>query len=139
RQIEVGNKAFFYGMKRIVSLLILTSMMLHSASRLGILSRLYEERHSIALTVGLIAEIPIASCSSDYDFNTSLDVQYDDETTPTRALAQAHEINLFVPAGGLTRTLEASAHLMGVTIGSRYQPMAVQNPSLDIFQPPRIS
>lgn len=126
-------------MKRIISLLILTSMMLHSASRLGILSHLYEERHSIALTVGLIAEIPIASCSSDYDFSTGLSVQYEDENTPARTLAQAHEINLFLPVGSLARTLEAHPHLMGLLAGSAYTAMAVQDPSLDIFQPPRIS
>jgi hypothetical protein len=126
-------------MKRIISLLILTSMMLHSASRLGLLSRLYEERHSIALTVGLIAEIPIASCSSDYDFNTGLHVQYDDENSPARALVQAHEINLFLPADGLARTLEANPHLMGLLSSSPYTPMAIQDPSLDIFQPPRLS
>lgn len=126
-------------MRRIVSLLILASMMLHSASRLGILSRLYEERHSIALAVGLITEIPIAQCGSDYDFHTGLTVQYDDQKTTAGTLAQAHEINLFLPVSGLVRTLEANPHVMGLLNATPYNVMAVQDPSLDIFQPPRIS
>lgn len=126
-------------MKRTVSLLILTSMMLHSASRLGILSRLYEERHQIALSVGLISEIPIASCSSDYDFNTALNVQFDDEKSPLGVLAQAQEINLFLPATGPVRTLAAQPHPIASLAWSTYVVMTVQDPSLDIFQPPRIS
>lgn len=126
-------------MNKIVSLLILSSMMLHSASRLGVLSRLYEERHSIALTVGLLAEVPIASCSGDYDFDTGLHVQYDDETVPVRALAQAQEINLCLPASGPARALGASPQLVGLLAVSPYLAMSLQDPSLDIFQPPRIS
>lgn len=73
-------------------------MMLHSASRLGVLSYLYQQRHDIAYAVGLIAEIPIAMCNSDYDFGSGLVIvsaNGSDHSLPPQSL-QAREIQLFV-------------------------------------------
>jgi hypothetical protein len=83
-------------MKRIVSLIILVSMMLHCASRLGVISYLYQQRHQIAYQVGLIAEIPIALCDSDHDFSGELKIQHhdNDEKLPA-TFTQAPEIQLF--------------------------------------------
>ncbi len=82
-------------MRKVVGLVILTSMMVHSAGRFGALSFLYEKRQAIAYSIGLIAEIPIAMCSSDYDFGKGLKLEEfsSDHTMP--AFMQAHEINLF--------------------------------------------
>jgi hypothetical protein len=55
-----------------ICLVIIASMMTHCAARLGVLSYLYEKRHHIALSVGLISETPIALCSHDYDFGNGL-------------------------------------------------------------------
>ena len=84
-------------MKRILVALILFSMVLHSASRLGVLSYLYQQRREIAYAVGIIAEIPIAMCSSDYDLNSGLSIVSADKSdlsTPP-ALIEAKEIQLF--------------------------------------------
>lgn len=53
-------------MKRFITIAILVTMTLHCASRLGVLSYLYENRHEIAYHAGLIAEIPIAMCTEDH-------------------------------------------------------------------------
>ncbi|AYB29130.1 hypothetical protein D4L85_00380 [Chryseolinea soli] len=83
-------------MRRAVILVILCSMMLHCASRVGFLSYLYSQRHEIAYRLGLIAEIPIALCSSDYDFNDGLTVHSNDEDGASqRTLPIALEIKLF--------------------------------------------
>src|SRR6185436_13620850 len=86
-------------MRRTLALLILFSMILHCASRLGVLSYLYENRNHIASTVGLISEVPIAICSSNYDFNDGLHIQHTD-TDPSFPVSflTAHEITLFSQA-----------------------------------------
>ena len=84
-------------MKRIFVAVILFSMVLHSASRLGVLSYVYSQRHEIAYAIGLIAEIPIAMCSSDYHFNsgfTVVNADHSDLSTPP-VLIEAKEIQLF--------------------------------------------
>jgi hypothetical protein len=84
--------------RRGVVFLILTSMMLHYASRMNFLSYLYEQRHSIAYQIRLIAEIPIAICSSDYDFSKSLklDTHDDEKSSLPFTFSQGREITLFV-------------------------------------------
>ena len=74
-------------------------MILHCASRFGALSFLYENRHSIAYSIGLITEIPIAMCNSDYDFEKGLMVEASDPDDRMPNFAQAHEINLFYVQG----------------------------------------
>ena len=83
--------------RKSLSIVILVSMTLHCAARLGTLSFLYEQRHHIGYTVGLIAEIPIAMCTSNYDFDSSLKIESADSTdTAPAAFIQAQEISLFL-------------------------------------------
>ena len=70
-------------------------MTLHCASRLGFLDQLYKNRHKIAYTMGLIAEIPIAMCNRDYDFNDALVIEIDDNESLLYGFLSANEINLF--------------------------------------------
>lgn len=95
-------------MKRAVCLLILVSMMLHCASRLGFLTYLYQYRHNVAYSVGLIAEIPIALCSSDYDDGKGLTIQQHEQSEKSlpATLVQAHEINLYFERILFTTTLQ---------------------------------
>lgn len=84
-------------MRRAIALLILVSMTLHCASRLGVLSYVYENRHAVAFNLGLIKEVPIAVCSSDYEGDKTLVITTPDDTDkslPT-AISQAQEINLY--------------------------------------------
>lgn len=83
--------------KRLTILLILVSMFLHCASRIGVLSVIYKERHRIALSLGLIDEVPIALCNSDHDFDRGLIFQEtsDAEHSVPPLLSQAPEIQLF--------------------------------------------
>ena len=83
--------------RKSLSIVILLSMTLHCAARLGTLSFLYQQRHRIGYTIGLIAEIPIAMCTSAYDFDKSLKIEPGDstETTPVN-FAHVQDFNLFV-------------------------------------------
>jgi hypothetical protein len=75
-------------------------MMLHCACRLGVVDRVYKKRNEIAFSMGLIAEIPISICSSDYKTTHSFKQQSSDDEDALPALVFKTEfINLFfVPA-----------------------------------------
>ncbi len=72
-------------------------MVLHCASRTGLLTYIYQQRLQIAYSLGLINEIPIAVCSSDYDFRHEFIVHQTDENGPAshQSLPMASEIKLF--------------------------------------------
>jgi hypothetical protein len=71
-------------------------MILHCAGRLGLLTGIYQQRHQIAQALGLIAEIPIAMCNSEYSFNQELRIEIDDVNEESLPSAyQAREIILF--------------------------------------------
>ncbi|MBL0740680.1 hypothetical protein [Chryseolinea lacunae] len=84
-------------LRKVVIFLILTSMVLHCASRMNFLSYLYAQRQEIAFALGLIDEIPIAVCHHDYDFDKGLTiVTHDsDKSHLPPTLSQAREIILF--------------------------------------------
>ena len=122
-------------MKRILSIIILFSMVLHCASRLGILSQVYQKRHVIAYTVGLIGEIPIALCGSDYDPSDKLHIQSGDadEALPVNFI-QAQEINLFMISGELS--LVPDWLLIDERGLYRHHDGLYPSPSFSIFHPP---
>lgn len=124
-------------MKRILIFLILFSMTLHCASRLGILSHLHKNRHEIARALGLIKEIPIALCSeSDFANGATLLLpDHHDESIPT--FHQAPEIILFcVESVDFETRMYALHHRAGRTpfIVSRYMTERQQ-----IFHPPLVA
>ncbi len=114
-------------------------MMLHCASRLGVLSYLYQQRHAIAHTMGLIQEIPIALCNSDYDFNEGLSVQHidDSEGLPV-SIAHAHEITLFAPDNSAS-DIHTKGFFVETASETPYIATIFHSPYFQIFQPPRIS
>lgn len=123
--------------RRILATIILLSMVLHCASRLGILSYLYKNRNELAYVVGLVSEIPIAICSSDYDFNEGLHIQHADAqpSTPVSFLT-APEITLFyIPPFSVALHSNSMAEN---TAYPAYQELAYTTPLHSIFQPPRI-
>jgi hypothetical protein len=89
-------------MKKALALIILTSMMLHCASRLGLLDYLYQQRHQLAYHAGLISELPIAICSSDHHLTHDLVIihQDSDQHVPV-SLSHAAEIILFFESQAL--------------------------------------
>jgi hypothetical protein len=81
-------------------------MVLHCASRVGFLSYLYQQRQEIAYALGLITEIPIAMCSSDYDFNDDLVIHAPHhENSSGQTIPVALEITLFFSAITLSLTM----------------------------------
>ena len=124
-------------MKRAVSIIILVSMVLHCASRLGVISYLYSKRHDIAYSVGLIAEIPIAMCNSEYfPKQAPLVIKTPETTDESRPIQffQAHEILLFVEVRSdafRSEPFQIKTDHNTAFLQSRYTP-----PALSIFHPP---
>ena len=81
---------------RLLTGIVLLSMTLHCFSRIGFLSYLYQQRHEIAFAVGLIKEVPIAMCSSEYDPDSGLVIHQDGEHHSLPSTLRANEITLFV-------------------------------------------
>ncbi len=123
-------------MRRTVSLIILTSILLHGASRLGVLSHLYENRHRIAYAVGLIAEIPIALCSGDYDFSPGLKIQAQSDEHSAPPIFQAREIVFFLDMPFVS--VDYQTFLLSKMDYRPYQEIAYHTPPADLFHPPRI-
>jgi len=109
-------------------------MSLHCATRLGFISYLYQQHQEIAYRIGIIAEIPIAMCSSDYDFGKGLKIEnHDGQSLPPIAY-MAHEIILFTPAEFLIKLNKATLPVVSFEdtyCAQKYFPLC-----LDIFHPP---
>jgi hypothetical protein len=125
-------------MKRILSLVVLLSMLLHCSSRLGILSYVYKNRQEIAYSVGMISERPIAFCSSDYDGGRDLTIQqHDDGDHLPPAFAQAREINLFCHQ--IDFALQPSYTFTGHIHSPFIHPAPYPEPPSAIFHPPAVA
>ncbi|HEX5169994.1 MAG TPA: hypothetical protein VFW11_12540 [Cyclobacteriaceae bacterium] len=115
--------------------IILLSMVMHCTSRLGILSYLYQERHSIAYSLGLINEIPIAVCSSDHDFGRGLKFTHSDQSHSLPvSMTVAHEINLFLSWPSLN--LSPEFYQLPVNQFSSVSTQKYLSPHSAIFHPP---
>jgi len=124
-------------LKRLFVCLILTSMMLHCAGRLGILDGLYQQRHRVAYNLGLIAEIPIAICSGDYDFDDKLNFQSDDKDETRAPISyQSRDITLFLVNDDLNLNYESYILSTGVNVQHKENPYL--SPTRAIFQPPKL-
>ena len=72
-------------------------MALHCGCRLGFIDHLYDNRNEIAFTIGLITEIPIAMCNSDYDFGKKIGIKTNENShTLPATVTKASHINLFI-------------------------------------------
>lgn len=91
-------------MKRAVCLLVLFSMVLHCASRLGLVAYLYDHRHEIAFSMGWITSMPITICETEYftkdaPFRLVIPDNPADEQMPVQHF-QTREIVLFAVETG---------------------------------------
>lgn len=124
-------------MKKAVIYLVLFSLTLHCAERLGLLSYLYEQRHKIAFSVGLIEEIPISLCNSDYDFEKGLKIHAPVTDHSLPPIFAAREITLFwtdVNNGAVNHALA----LISTVANCPYTVSDYSDPEIPIFQPPRV-
>ncbi|HTF19003.1 MAG TPA: hypothetical protein VK658_13070 [Chryseolinea sp.] len=112
-------------------------MVLHNASRLGVISYLYQQRHEIAYAMGIIAEIPIAMCSHDFDFNQGLTIHenQDSDATVPPILAQAQEIHLFINAPW-DLVIDPRRPILSHELRTHFREDSYATPSLSIFHPP---
>lgn len=125
-------------MKRAVCLVILFSMVLHCASRLGLVAYLYDNRHDIAYGMGWITSIPITICETEYftkdaPFKVVIPEAHTDEQMPVQHF-QTREIVLFAEETGnsLLPVFSAASIIHNTaTFEPRYPA-----PILAIFHPP---
>ncbi len=113
--------------------------MAHCAGRLGLLSYLYQERHTIALTIGLIVEKPIATCSHEYNFNEEITIQDDGSENAPAHIPSAQEINLYFTNTNSEIIAQQDFPLIEVQLYRPYSEMVYISLLSEIFQPPRIS
>ncbi|MBX2897066.1 MAG: hypothetical protein KF763_16590 [Cyclobacteriaceae bacterium] len=93
--------------KRLTIAIILFSMVLHSASRLGVLSYVVANKASIAYSLGLLNEPPITSCSQDFYFADRFTISAVAEEKNVARLPVAIEIQLFFVE---TLTIKENTH-----------------------------
>jgi hypothetical protein len=121
--------------RKTLSILVLVSMVLHCAGRLGVLSLIYQNRHDLATAVGLVSEKPITTCKSDYfqlkGINLTQDENHDDAP-----VIVALEITLFYQSlADFSYSIPASKSLDANT---NYAPVYQHNFLLDVFHPPQV-
>ena len=83
--------------RRLIVYTILFSMALHCGCRLGFLDQLYQKRNEIAFTIGVMTQMPISICSSNYDFGKRLKVgtHESEHSSVPQSIIHIREINLF--------------------------------------------
>lgn len=121
--------------RRLVSVLIVVSLMAHFAARTGFLAFIYEQRHEIARLVGLADELPITECGSSYYDDHGLIIHTTDshESVPP-ALTKAPDINFFLK---MPDTLVPLHRKTCCTPGDHTLVRSYERPYPDPFQPPR--
>ena len=111
-------------------------MMLHCASRMNFLSYVFQQRHQIALVLGIIDEIPISTCHHAYEFDQGLKIITTDDQNSNipPVLSQAKEINLFCQEAffklNLDRKLSDTSH------ATTFCPRKYPTPEFSVFHPP---
>jgi len=112
-------------------------MVLHCAGRLGVLSHLYQHRHALAHSLGLIKELPIAMCSSDYHASLQLVFANADDANDSAVpvyFSPASEIHLFTPPQHENLHF-ISQNLKGTSFGFKPE-RHYQSPAAELFKPP---
>jgi hypothetical protein len=124
-------------LRRLTIGIVLLSMMLHCACRIGFLSYLYQQRHQIALSLGMIDEVPIAVCSHKYDANQGLHIEMADDSSNATlpAVFHAQEIQLFFN-GFLDIDFSSREGIAQSGINSMVVEKFYASPALSIFHPP---
>ena len=127
-------------LKKFTIALILFSMTLHCAYRIGLVTYLYQERHVIAQSLGFIEEVPIAVCGQKANNTRSLIIhEKTDQQNPIPVqLALTREIVLFFDSGNRILNPSIGSSPVKFIGNTRYQPFAHQDIALAIFQPPKI-
>ncbi|TXI71253.1 MAG: hypothetical protein E6Q41_00505 [Cyclobacteriaceae bacterium] len=100
------------------------------------LAYLYQNRHEVAFTLGLIKEVPIAVCSTDYEGDKTLIVTAQDDTDKSlpATFSQAHEINLYFERSIFDNVPQFAWLVSGRT--PHIQETPYTSPLEDIFHPP---
>ena len=125
--------------KKLTLYTLLLSMALHCGCRLGLLNQLYQKRHQIAYTIGLIAEIPIAMCSSDHDFSSGIHIEDQDDYDKNipAGVFQTNEINLFFEPHGFW--LNPEFNFLKEARSTSVIDNHYLSPGFSIFHPPSLT
>jgi hypothetical protein len=123
-------------MRKAIISTILLSMVLHCACRLGVIDHLYNNRKNIAFSIGVIKEMPIASCGSEYEHPLTIEVDDDasGDSVPATTF-KAQQINLFL-APALPQ-VNCALPLLSVTHFVNLKELFDTCQLDPLFQPPR--
>lgn len=118
---------------------VLISMITHCAGRLGFLSYLYQQRHEIANALGLMEEMQIAVCGSEFQPEANLVFSADDtdESVPPQ-LVEVREIQLFFQFKLAGCEQPAGLLLLGDVANTAHQLFEPPRPVIEILQPPQV-
>jgi hypothetical protein len=82
--------------KRLGIYLVLFSMTLHCACRLGFIDYIYNNRNEIGYALGLVSELRITVCSNNYNSGKNLRIVVGDSSSSTpNTVFKTEHINLF--------------------------------------------
>jgi len=109
-------------------------MIAHCASRLGVISYIYTNRHDIAHSLGILAEKPVAFCSSHYYIEKNLTINDKEDYKNPLTITIAQEIVLFCTTSDVL-SLECPV-LALIKTDSRYLSKVATSHQSDIFHPP---
>jgi hypothetical protein len=121
-------------LRKAICIIILSSMALHCAARLGLLDYLYAKRSSFAFSLGLTAEKVIASCGLGHYQEESLAMADEGDHPGNPIGSQAFEILVFFQASAFVIPINFS-----FTVTNYFLVSAEKIPSTDgksLFHPP---
>lgn len=122
--------------KRVISLVVLFSLVLHFSSRTGLLDYAYARRHAVAQLLGLIAERPIAECSSLYAPDSKLlqSTAAEHESAPP-VLIRAGDVNFVLTT---VKTVPAPEYFLFYTTARHHYVLGdYESPLQSLYRPPR--
>lgn len=120
-------------MRKLIAIVVLMSMTMHCAGRLGVLSYLYKNQEVIVQTLGLEIEHVISLCSSKY---APHEFTFPVEKKQSYEIAAAFEINLNVPVTPLSCK---RFHFIPQEKPEKIYITYFQVDLLEVFQPPSLA
>ena len=121
--------------RKSLGIIVLSSLVLHCASRVGLLSHIYQERHQIAFFLGIVDELPIALCGTSHFDSQQLLVHPADEkgSVPAELMTRINIVLFCVKVGNIDDPVR---FLIPPVHNFHYVLVPYASPARDILHPP---